>query len=166
MVGAGPERQKVVQTPGELIPAVRIDGLKQPQHDPDVHGQDVQFARDDAPEDGHADGADAQQHDLDGRRIFCCQSEGGRILVMQLVDVLVQWSPMQRPMEPVVPGILEDEEDGNLVGHGEERGKGNVRGETTELSDGMEEPGWSEQFVDDIWSHPPDLRKLDREMTE
>ncbi len=47
-----------------------VDGLKQAKNDPDVHGEDVQVACGCAPQDGDADGADAQNHDFDRRGIF------------------------------------------------------------------------------------------------
>lgn len=44
MLGSSPERQEVVQAPGEVVPAVRIDGLEETGGDPQVHGHDVQVA--------------------------------------------------------------------------------------------------------------------------
>lgn len=70
VLSASPERQEVVQRPGELVAAVRVDGLEQAEHDPDVHSQDVQVARDGAPENRPADGAETEHHDLDGRGVF------------------------------------------------------------------------------------------------
>ena len=34
VLGAGPERKEVVQTPWKLVAAVRVDGLKQAEHNP------------------------------------------------------------------------------------------------------------------------------------
>lgn len=41
VLGARPDRQKVPQVPWEVVAAVRIDGLEQPKHDPDVDGEDL-----------------------------------------------------------------------------------------------------------------------------
>lgn len=59
VIRAGPDGEEMMQTPGEVIAAMRIDGLEQTHGDPDVHSEDVQIAGDGAPEDGRADGADA-----------------------------------------------------------------------------------------------------------
>ena len=37
--------------------------------------------------------------------------------MVEFMNVLVERSPMQRPMEPVVPSIFQDEEDRNLIRH-------------------------------------------------
>ena len=55
---SSPEWQKLVQTPRELVAAVRIDGLEQPAYDPEVHSQNVQVASDGAPQDRSAHGAE------------------------------------------------------------------------------------------------------------
>jgi hypothetical protein len=90
VLGTGPEGENVVQAPGELVAAVRIDGLEQTERDPRVHGQNVQVLRDGAPEDGAGDGSEAKNHDLNRRRVLSSQTERSRVLVMDLVDVLVQ----------------------------------------------------------------------------
>lgn len=41
VLGTGPERQEMVQTPGELVARVGVDCLEQTEHNPDVHGEDV-----------------------------------------------------------------------------------------------------------------------------
>lgn len=60
MIGARPEGQKMMQAPRKLVAAVGVNGLEEPQDDPQVHSQDVQVAGDGAPEDGDADGAEAE----------------------------------------------------------------------------------------------------------
>lgn len=151
VLGAGPEGEEVVQTPGELVTAVGIDGLEQAEHDPDVHGEDVQVTGDGAPENGRADSAKTKDHDFDGRGVLGGETEGCRILVVDFVDVLVEEAEVHSAVHPVVPGILEDEEDGDLESHlvgARERDGG---AEAKELAHGVEEP---------------DLRELDGEMGE
>ncbi len=46
--------------------------------------------------------------------------------MVDLVDVLVKRTPMKGAVGPVVPGVFEHEEDGDLVGHGEDRGEGDA----------------------------------------
>jgi hypothetical protein len=89
VLSTGPEGQEMVQTPGELVAAVRIDGLEQAKHDPNVHGENVQVLGDGAPDDRNANGSESKNHDLNRRGIFSSQAEWSRILVVDLVDVLV-----------------------------------------------------------------------------
>lgn len=49
---------------------MRVDGLEKAKDDPDVHSEDVKVAGDCTPQDGNADGADAQDHDFDRRSVF------------------------------------------------------------------------------------------------
>lgn len=49
VVSTGPEREEVVERPGELVAGVRVDGLEDTENDPDVHGQDVEVLGDGAP---------------------------------------------------------------------------------------------------------------------
>lgn len=144
MIGASPERQEMMQGPGELKAGMRVDGLEQAEHDPDVHGQDVQVLGDGAPEDGGADRAEAEQHDLDRAGVLGREAEGGRVLVVDLVDVLVQRAPVQGAVQPVVPRVLEHEEDGDLVGHGEEGGEGDGGCQAEVLGHRVEEPDLGE----------------------
>ena len=118
MIRAGPERQEVVQAERELVPRMRINSLEQPEHSPQVHGQDMQILGDGAPQDRRPHRPESEDHDLDRRRVLRRQPERRGVLVVDLVDVLVQGTPVQRAVRPVVPGVLEDEEDGDLVRHG------------------------------------------------
>ena len=62
--------------------------------------------------------------------------------MMDFVDVLVEWTPMQRSVSPVVPCILEDEEDSDLVKNGQKRWKGHSSVKPKEFGQRMEEPGY------------------------
>jgi hypothetical protein len=152
VLGAGPERKEVVQRPGELVSTVRVDGLEDTEHNPDVHSQNVKILGDGAPDDGAADGSETQDHDLDRRGVLGSKTEWSGVLVVDLVDVLVEeWNGVHRAMHPVVPGILEDEEDSDLVGHGEEAREWDGGLEAEVLAHGVEQP---------------DLRKLDSKVRE
>lgn len=74
--GASPEGEEVMQTPRKLVAGMRVDGLEQPEHNPEIHGQDVEVLCDGAPEEGHADGSEAEDHDFNGRGVFGGESEG------------------------------------------------------------------------------------------
>lgn len=140
VIGTGPERQEVVETPGELIAAVRVDSLEQAQDNPNVHGENVQVTSDGTPDDGTADGSEAQNHNLNRRCVFSGQTERSRVLVVDLVNGLVERAPVQGTVGKVVPGILHHKEDRDLVGHGPQRREGNRGGKTEELSHWVEEP--------------------------
>lgn len=150
-IGTAPEGQEVVQAPGEIVARVRVDGLEQAQGDPRVHGQDVQVAGEGAVQDGREDGADAEEHDLDGRRVLGGHAEGGRVLVVDLVHVLVEGPPVEHAVRPVVPRVLGHEEEGDLAGHLEEWRERHARLHPEELSHRVEEP---------------DLRQLDGEVRD
>lgn len=151
MLGTSPERQKVVQTPWELIARVRVNSLEQTANDPDVHGQNVQVLGDGTPQDWRANGSQAQNHDFDRRSVFSCETEWCRVLVVDFVDVLVEGSPMHCAVHPIVPSILQNEEDRDLICHCPNRRKGNASCEAEVLCHRVEKP---------------DLRKFDGEVTE
>jgi hypothetical protein len=144
VVRASPDRQEMVQRPGELISRMRINGLENAQRDPHVHGQDVQVLGDGAPQDGRADGAEAEDHDFDWGGVFGCEPEGRGVLVVDFVDVFVQGPPVHGAVDPVVPGVFEDEEDCDLVGHCEEGGEGDAGFEAAVLRHRVEEPNLRE----------------------
>ena len=140
MVGAGPERQEMVQAPWELVAAVRIDGLEQTAHDPDVHGQDVQLAGTQNPQDRDTDCSGTEEHDFDWGSIFSSQTKRRRVRVVDLMDVLVQWTPMQCAMEPIMPSILQYEKDADMEEHSRPMGERNASFHSAEFGRGVEEP--------------------------
>ena len=60
--------------------------------------------------------------------------------MVDLVDILIKWTPMQRAVRPIVPSIFEDEENGDLVHNLEDRGERDASCEAEELSHWVEEP--------------------------
>lgn len=70
VIRTGPERQEVVETPGEFVATVRVDGLEQAQDNPNVHGENVQVTSDSTPDDGAADGSETKDHNLDRRCVL------------------------------------------------------------------------------------------------
>jgi hypothetical protein len=140
MLRSRPERQEVVQAPREFVPAVGINGLEETRRDPQVHGHDVQLARHQAPDNRHHDGPGSEHHRLDGRGVLRCQSKGRRVLVVDLVHVAVEEAPVEESVHPVMPCILQDEEDGNLHADCLPRREGNTRVEPARLGHGMKEP--------------------------
>ena len=136
-----PEGEEVMQAPGELVARVGINSLEQARDNPQIHGKDVQVTGDGAPEDRAGDGTQAKHHDLNRASVFGGESKGGAVGVVDLVNISVQEGGfMHEAMRPVVPGILQHEEDGDLVGHGPYAGKRNRCAKTEELRHGVEEP--------------------------
>lgn len=73
--------------------------------------------------------------------------------MVELVDGLVEAGRMQGSVEPVMPRVFKDEEDGNLIRHGEDGGKWNRERETYALSEWMEKP--------DLWELDGKMREQD-----
>lgn len=169
VLGAGPEGDEVVETPGELVAAVGVDGLEEAKDDPDVHGHDVEVLGVGAPEDGAADGAKTEDHDFDRGGVFSGHTEGCGVLVVDLVDAPVERAPVEGAVGEVVPGVFHDEEDGDLVGHGPDGGEGHGSLEAKVLSHRMEQPVVSCQLMKlpvTRGCYRPDLGEFDGEVTE
>ncbi len=102
VVSAGPEGEPVLEGPGEVVAGVGVDGLEEAEGDPDVDGEDVEVLGDVAVEEGTADGARAEDEDLERVGVLCCETEGGGVLVVDLVDVLVERTEMEGLVGEVV----------------------------------------------------------------
>ena len=144
VAGTGPERQDVAQAPGEVVAAMGVDGLEEAEDDPQVHSDEVELTRERDPEDGGTDDANAEEHDLDGRSILCGQAERSAVRVVKLVDGLVQRSVVQDSVKPVVPGILHNEEDGDVHGYLPGGGEGDAILHSEVGRDGVEQPDLGE----------------------
>lgn len=90
VICATPERDDVLQRPGEIVPAVRVDRLEETQGDPDVDAEDVQVGPEEAVEQRSSDGAGAEDEDFEWVGVFGCEAEGRGVFVVHLVDVLVE----------------------------------------------------------------------------
>src|SRR5690349_7684573 len=145
VLSAGPDGEEVVQAPWELVAAVRIDGLENTEDNPSIHGQNVKVLGDGAPQNWAANSSESQHHDLDWRSVLSGQAERSRILVVDLVDVLVQKRAcVHGAMHPVMPGVLQNEEDGNLVCHLPGAGERNRGLEAEVLAHRVEHPNLGE----------------------
>lgn len=140
MLGTSPEREEVVQAPGELVSAVRIDSLKETAGDPEVHGKDVEVLREHGPEDRNEDGACAEDHGFNWRCVLGGKTEWSRVLVVDFVDVLVERPPVECAVHPVMPCIFQHEEDCNLIRDCSPRWEGNAGVHAAGLSHWVEEP--------------------------
>lgn len=138
--GASPDGQEVSQAPGEVVAGVGIDGLEKTENNPDVHSEQVEIARDGDPEDRATNGSKGEDHNLDRRGVLGGEAEGRGVGMVQLVNVLVQRTVVQQAVGPVVPCVLQNEEDGNLVGHLEQAGERYAVVHAEEGSNGVEQP--------------------------
>lgn len=147
MIGPGPERQPVPQAPREVVTRMSIDGLEKSEDDPDVDRDDVKVRSDEAVEEGTADGAHTEDEDFEGVSVFGGESEGCRVLVVHLVDVLVERTVVECSVSEVMPGVFEDEEEGDL---GDDDGPGwegdGMRSQAKVFSHRMESPDLNEQY--------------------
>lgn len=78
------------------ITAVRVDSLEQTERDPNVNSEDVEVAGEVAIEDGTSNRTGAKDEHLSRVGILCSKTERSRILVVDLVNISVHWSPMKR----------------------------------------------------------------------
>ena len=67
-----------------------VDGLEETKSDPNIHGKDVEVPREVAIEKRTHNCARSQNHNLSRVGILCSKTEGCRVLVVDLVNVLVQ----------------------------------------------------------------------------
>ena len=128
-----------------------INGLEETQDDPDVHGDEVQVTSDRDPENRRADDANTQQHNLDRGGVLSRKAKWCRIGVVQLVDCAVKRTVVQRAVEPVMPCVFHDEEDGDLHSNSPGRRERNTKVHAKICCDGVEQPN---------------LRELDSKMTQ
>lgn len=72
-----------------------VNSLEQTERDPKVNGDDVQIACEVAVEDGTSDRTSAEDEHLSRVGIFCSKTKRSRVLVVNLVNMSVQYSPMK-----------------------------------------------------------------------
>lgn len=140
VIRTGPEGDEVTQAPGEVVAAVGIDGLEETEDDPDVHGDEVEFASNAQQNNGCSNDTNSEKSGFDRRGVFSSETEGSRVGVVHLVNRLVERTVVQRSVEPVVPGVLHDEADGDLNSHLPDRRERNAVLHAQVGSDGVEEP--------------------------
>ena len=140
VVSTSPEREEMVKTPGKLVTAVRINGLEQAQHNPHVHGEDVQVSGHSTPKNRTANSTKSKNHNLDRRCIFSCHAKWRRVLMVNLMDCFVKRTPVKGTVREVVPCIFQDEKDRDLVCHRPKRRERNRSRKTKKLSHRVEQP--------------------------
>lgn len=141
MVCSCPEREEVAQRPGEVVARVCVDGLEETERDPDVDGEDVEVVAEEAVEEWSGDGSLGEDHDLKRVCVLGGESYGGRELVVELVDVLVEGSPVEATVSPVVEHVLKDKEESNLTGHDVDWREWHLVGGHAKVgADGVEQP--------------------------
>lgn len=115
VLGSSPEWDEVVKRPWELVSGVSVDSLEKTEDNPDVHGDDMEVSSESTPDDWDTDGSETKSHNFNRRGEFSGDSKWGGVLVVEFVNTTVERTPVESTMEPIMPGILADEEDGDLV---------------------------------------------------
>jgi len=103
VVSASPERKEVVQAPWELVAGVCVNGLEKTKDDPGVHGENMEVLGDAAPDDWTTKSTETENHDFNRRSVLGGQTEWSRVLVVDLVNHLVERSPVKSAVHPIVP---------------------------------------------------------------
>lgn len=142
VVCASPYQEEVVQRDRELVARVCVDGLEQPEGNPDADCEQVQVSREVAPDDRNANSAKSQEHDFDRMGVFGSQPERCRVSVVLLVDDSVEGPIVDTSVEPVMPCVLQEEEDRHLQCNLGPRREWNIVGNPNLLTNRMEEPDW------------------------
>lgn len=145
MFSTRPEGKDMLEGPREIISRVSIDGLEQSESDPNVHGEDVEVLSEEAVEKRASEGSGSKDEDFSGVGVFSSEAEGGRVLVVDLVDMLIEGAVMEHLVSNIVEEVLKDEEECNLRSNGAQGRQGNLVGRHAEsLSQGMEQPNGGE----------------------
>lgn len=151
VVSSGPEWHKVVQRPWELVSRVCINSLEQSQTDPQRNGEQVQVMGEVTPNQWQTNGTHSQKGNLDWVSILSSETERSGVSVMLLVNVLVENTVVQAPVEPVMPSVFQNEENSQL---GQNLGPGwewNIESHTDLGTDGVEKP--NRQYLDHEMRH-------------
>lgn len=69
---------------------MRVDGLEETEDDPCIDRDDMQALREEAVDQRAKDGTGAEDEDFSRVGVLGRETEGGRVFMVDLVDVLVQ----------------------------------------------------------------------------
>ena len=114
----GRETEDGPGTQREVVSAVGVHGLPQPEEEVDEGDRLVRAEEDGADEGGDGVGEDA----LDGVREVGGEGDGDLDAVVHLVDVLVEELVVEQAVGPVEDGVVDEEADGDLPQEGERVG--------------------------------------------
>jgi len=78
------------------VTAVCINGLEEAKGNPDIDGEYVEVLREEAVNQRTENGSSPQNEDFCGVSVFSCQSERCRVLVVNLMNVLIEWPSVKR----------------------------------------------------------------------
>lgn len=140
VMSTSPDGEDVAQTPGEVIAAVRVDGLEKTENDPGVHGEEVELASNSKEDNWASNDTNSEESSFNGRSILSGETERSGVGVVHLVDGLVEGTVVQSTVEPVVPSILHHEANSDLESHLPYRRERHAVVHAEVGSDGVEEP--------------------------
>lgn len=138
VIGTSPNGKQVAQTPGEVVSGVGVDSLDKSQSDPDTNSKKVHVTEEISQKKRRANSTDTGEGHLEGVSILSSQTEGGSVLVVLLVNTLVKQLGVEGSVTPIVPSVLNKEEDEKLPRKSPERGKGGSVSDVEELTHEME----------------------------
>ena len=98
VISTGPEGEYVLEGPRKIVSAVSIDGLEETENDPDVHGKDVEVSGAKDVNNRTSDRSCAENKDLGRMSVLGSKTEGGRVFVVNFVDVFVHGTPVKELM--------------------------------------------------------------------
>jgi hypothetical protein len=120
---------------------MRIDSLKKPQSNPHINRHEVQIPRQITIKQRPPNRPKSKNKNLSGMRILSGEAERCGVLVMELMYVLVHWTPVEEFVSEVVPDVFHYEEAEDLGDECAPGGEGDVVGlHAEEFCDGVEDP--------------------------
>lgn len=118
-----------------------VNSLEQAQYNPHVDSKDVEVLRKPAVQERSSERAGSESQDLGGVGVLGSKTGGSTILVVDLVNVLVQWTVVESSVRNAVKGILEDEEERDVHRDGLPGGHRDLQsGHAARPGERMEEP--------------------------
>lgn len=117
MLSPRPERDYVLERPGEVISRVSIDGLEETKGDPNVNRDDVQVLSEFAVQQRPENRSRSENHHFERMRVLCSKTERSRIFMVQLVDVLIEQGGVEELMGEVMEHVFKNEEKRQLGKH-------------------------------------------------
>ena len=132
-VGSSPQRENPAQAPGEIVPGVRVDRLELTQSHPGQHSHQMYLASKGSEDQWGPNGSEAEKHRFPRAGVLGRQTKWRGVLVVDPMDRTIQWAPVERPMQPVMICVLDEEKDRDLDGDGFEIGKWDGVLQTEEL---------------------------------
>ena len=113
--GRGREWDEAVGAPREFIAAVPVHGLQNANNNPNEIGAEVDMLSQENVADWARDGS--THHEFYRVRVLGSEAYASRVLVVNLMNVRIDYSPVQEPMSQVEEKVLANHKKGDLKHH-------------------------------------------------